>query len=183
MRATLKELAATNEEARAKLELQGAKIGTTTEQVQAKALEIEQLKIEITKRDNQIEALDSDLKQLTWNVQSKDGEVAKLQENLRKLQAEYDDHVATIISQIDKKSFGLSVGGDPEWLVRNRFNVGLSFLSSQDNSARITLAGEQMTIALEKPQPINVSGRSCDLTMIDIASESKAEFRLDCPAD
>ena len=148
------------------VEKQTAKLAEQTAQIEKQTAEIEQLRAEA--------------KQLAKDANANNSELLRLREQVKTLSAQSDDYLATIMGAIDNKSFNLAVGGVQQWLVRNRVGVGLSYVSREDRTARITLAGESMNVVLQQAQKIKLSDKSCDLTMTNIISDTEAAFQVDC---
>ena len=161
------------ESAKADLSARAGEVENQTEQLKNQAAEID-------KQSKQIELLSAEAKQLSRDANANTSELVRLREQVKTLSAQSDDYLATIMSAIDKKTFNLVVGGVQEWLVSNRVSVGLSYVSLEDRSARITLAGESMNVVLQEAQKIELSDKSCNLTMTNIVSDSEAAFLVDC---
>ena len=164
----------------AKLEDQAKQLESAKADLTARAARIEEQTAQIDKQTGQIEQLRAEAKQLAKDANANNSELLRLREQVKSLSAQSDDYLATIMGAIDKKSFNLVVGGVQQWLVRNRVGVGLSYVSLEDRTARISLGGESMNVVLQEAQKIKLSDKSCDLTMTNIVSDTEAAFQVDC---
>lgn len=162
------------------LKIAKADLTTRSGEVEKQTAQIAEQTAQIEKQTAEIEQLRAEAKQLARDAKANSSELLRLREQVKTLSAQSDDYLATIMGAIDKKSFNLVVGGVQQSLVRNRVSVGLSYVSLEDRTARITLGGETMNVVLQEAQKIKLSDKSCDLTMTNIVSDTEAAFQVDC---
>jgi hypothetical protein len=106
--------------------------------------------------------------------------LAELTAALSKSEQDNTDYLKTIMAGLSSQDFILHVGGRHKPLIENQVSIGLSYVSRDDKSARVTLSGEQLVLKLQEPERISLKGQRCDLNLANLVSDTAAAFELRC---
>ncbi len=162
------------------LRTRGEELTSRASEIQTQQQTLEALTAEISDKNSKLQAMTVQLTSADSELSDANGKLSELTTELSETEQQNANYLKTIMAGLTKQDFILHVGGRQMPLIENQVNLGLSYVSREDRTARVTLSGEQVVLKLHDPERITLEGRRCDLNLANLVSDTAAEFELKC---